>query len=130
MEKTFEQSIKELEQVVLELEKGDLSLDDAIAKFEAGIKLSKECESKLDMAEKKINVLVGKDELKEEVAELKGKDVCPGCKNHVDADAAFCPKCGAKVEDDVEVVDVEVEDANDFAEVVENVAEEVVFEEE
>ena len=66
MEKTFEQSIKELEQVVLELEKGDLSLDDAIAKFEAGIKLSKECESKLDMAEKKINVLVGKEELKEE----------------------------------------------------------------
>ena len=66
MEKTFEQSIKELEQVVLELEKGDLSLDDAIAKFETGIKLSKECESKLDEAEKKINVLVGKDELKEE----------------------------------------------------------------
>ena len=66
MEKTFEQSIKELEQVVVDLEKGDLSLDDAIAKFEAGIKLSKECESKLDEAEKKINVLVGKDELKEE----------------------------------------------------------------
>ena len=33
MEKTFEQSIKELEQVVVDLEKGDLSLDDAIAKF-------------------------------------------------------------------------------------------------
>lgn len=64
-----------------------------------------------------------------EVAELKGKDVCPECKSHVDADAVYCPKCGAKVED-VEVVDVEVEDANEYAEVVETAAEEVVFEEE
>lgn len=61
MEKTFEETIKELEQVVNELEKGDLSLDAAIEKFENGIKLSKECESKLDSAEKKINVLVNGD---------------------------------------------------------------------
>ena len=40
MEKTFEQSIKELEQVVVDLEKGDLSLDDSVAKFEEGIKIS------------------------------------------------------------------------------------------
>ena len=58
MEKTFEETMKELEQVVVELEKGDLSLDTAISKFESGIKLSKECESKLDAAEKKINMLV------------------------------------------------------------------------
>lgn len=62
MEKTFEESMKELEQVVLELEKGDLSLDAAISKFENGIKLSKECESKLDAAEKKINMLVSNGE--------------------------------------------------------------------
>ena len=62
MEKTFEQSMKELEQVVVELEKGDLSLDNAIAKFESGIKLSKECEAKLDSAEKKINMLVNNGE--------------------------------------------------------------------
>jgi len=67
MEKTFEETMKELEQVVVKLEKGDLSLDSAIEKFENGIKLSKECESKLDKAEKKINVLVnGDEELKEE----------------------------------------------------------------
>jgi len=62
MEKTFEEAMKELEQVVVELEKGDLSLDTAISKFESGIKLSKECESKLDAAEKKINMLVGSGE--------------------------------------------------------------------
>ena len=67
MEKTFEQTMRELEQVVTELEKGDLSLDEAIAKFETGIKLSKECEEKLDNAQRKINVLVGTaDDLKEE----------------------------------------------------------------
>lgn len=67
MEKTFEEAMKELEQVVVELEKGDLSLDAAISKFENGIKLSKECELKLDSAEKKINVLVNGDgQLKEE----------------------------------------------------------------
>lgn len=66
MEKTFEETMKELEQVVNELEKGDLSLDAAIEKFENGIKLSKECESKLDSAEKKINVLVnGEGKLEE-----------------------------------------------------------------
>ena len=62
MEKTFEQAMKELEQVVAELEKGDLSLDNAISKFESGIKLSKECESKLEKAEKKINMLVNNGE--------------------------------------------------------------------
>lgn len=67
MEKTFEDALKELEQVVVELEKGDLSLDAAINKFENGIKLSKECESKLDAAEKKINMLVNNGtELNEE----------------------------------------------------------------
>lgn len=61
MENTFEQSLKELEQVVLELEKGDMTLDNAVASFEKGIELSKVCAKKLDEAEKKINILVNKD---------------------------------------------------------------------
>lgn len=67
-EKTFEESLKELEQVASNLEKGDLGLDEAIKEFEKGIKLSKECSTKLDEAEKKINILVQGDdgELKEE----------------------------------------------------------------
>lgn len=65
--KTFEESIKELEQTVQSLEKGDLTLEQALQAFEKGINLSKECNEKLDLAEKKINILVGTDgELKEE----------------------------------------------------------------
>lgn len=66
MEKTFEQSIKELEQVVLEMEKGDLSLEDAIKNFEKGMELSKECSKRLEQAEKKINVLVNNNGVVEE----------------------------------------------------------------
>ena len=34
---------------------------------------------------------------KEEIAKVKGLDVCPECEAHVEPDATFCPKCGAKV---------------------------------
>ncbi len=66
--KTFEESLSELEQIASKLESGDLGLDEAIKEFEKGIKLSKECSEKLDEAEKKINILVqGEDgQLKEE----------------------------------------------------------------
>lgn len=57
-EKTFEENLKELEDIATKLESGDLRLDDAIKEFEKGIKLSKECSNKLDEAEKKINILV------------------------------------------------------------------------
>lgn len=57
-EKTFEENLKELEDIATKLESGDLGLDDAIKEFEKGIKLSKECSNKLDEAEKKINILV------------------------------------------------------------------------
>jgi exodeoxyribonuclease VII small subunit len=56
--KTFEQSLKQLEQVVQELEAGDLPLEKAIKKFEEGIQLSKFCSQKLDEIEKKITVLM------------------------------------------------------------------------
>lgn len=57
-EKSFEESLNELEKIATNLESGDLGLDEAIAEFEKGIKLSKECSQKLDEAEKKINILV------------------------------------------------------------------------
>ena len=67
-EKTFEENLKELEDIATNLESGDLGLDEAIKEFEKGIKLSKECSNKLDEAEKKINILVqGEEEnIKEE----------------------------------------------------------------
>ncbi|MEG2310689.1 MAG: exodeoxyribonuclease VII small subunit [Clostridia bacterium] len=57
-EKTFEDSLNELEKIATLLESGDLSLEEAIQKFEKGMKLSKECSDKLDKAQKQINILV------------------------------------------------------------------------
>ena len=57
-QKTFEQSMKQLEQIVQELEDGDLPLEKAIKKFEEGMKLTKLCSAKLDETEKKISVLL------------------------------------------------------------------------
>lgn len=61
-QKTFEQSMKQLERIVQELEEGDLPLEKAIKKFEEGIKLSKLCSEKLDETEKKISVLLKNSE--------------------------------------------------------------------
>ena len=57
-QKTFEQSMKQLEQIVQDLESGDLPLEKAIKKFEDGMKLSKLCANKLDETEKKISILM------------------------------------------------------------------------
>lgn len=56
--KTFEESLNELEKIATDLERGDLNLEEAIKKFETGMKLSKECSEKLETAEKRINILV------------------------------------------------------------------------
>ncbi len=56
--KTFEQAMKQIEQIVVDLESGDLPLEKAIKKFEEGIKLSKFCTEKLDETEKKITILM------------------------------------------------------------------------
>lgn len=67
MSKSFEEQMENLEKIVSELEKGDLNLDDSVAKFEEGIKISKECNKILQEAEKKITMLVTEDgKIKEE----------------------------------------------------------------
>lgn len=53
----FEQILKELELTVAELEKGDVSLDEAISLFEKGIELSNLCSEKLENAKQKITKL-------------------------------------------------------------------------
>ncbi|HCH28049.1 MAG TPA: exodeoxyribonuclease VII small subunit [Ruminococcaceae bacterium] len=50
----FENSLKELEQTVSALEKGDMPLDESIKAFEKGIALSKECSKYLENAKQKI----------------------------------------------------------------------------
>ncbi|MPZ23164.1 MAG: exodeoxyribonuclease VII small subunit [Dehalococcoidia bacterium] len=53
----FEKSFKELEDVVGRLESGGLGLDEAIALYEQGMKLAKECQDSLDRAELRITRL-------------------------------------------------------------------------
>lgn len=70
-EEKFEDKIIKLEEIVAELEKGNLSLDDSVKKFEEGIKISKECNEILESAEKKISILLEQDgEIKEEKFEV------------------------------------------------------------
>ncbi len=57
----FEDAMQELEAITAKLEKGDLSLDESVSKFEEGMKLAKKCNNILEEAEKKIKVLVQKD---------------------------------------------------------------------
>jgi len=56
--KDFEGSLKQLEEIVLQLEGGDLTLDKALALFEEGIKISRYCSSKLEEAERKVETLI------------------------------------------------------------------------
>lgn len=56
--KDFEKGLSRLEHIVGELEKGDLVLEKALQLFEEGIKISKLCSSKLEEAERKIEILL------------------------------------------------------------------------
>ena len=56
--KSIEKSLAELEKLVEELENGDLELDQALKKFEKGVKLSRECQKNLEEAEMKIKILM------------------------------------------------------------------------
>jgi len=58
MEMSFEESLKELEGIVDKLEKGQLSLDEGLLLFEKGIKLVRECNTKLKNAQQKVEKLI------------------------------------------------------------------------
>ena len=54
----FEDKLKKLENLVGELEKGDVPLDDAIEKYTSAMKLAKECSEKLKNAEENVNKIL------------------------------------------------------------------------
>jgi len=57
---TFEEKLKLLEKIVLDLESGNISLDESIKKYEEGVKLYQNCRKKLVDAEAKISILTDK----------------------------------------------------------------------
>ena len=58
MTKTFEESLESLENIVKELESGNVNLDDAINKYSEAMKLVKVCEEKIKSAEEMVTKIV------------------------------------------------------------------------
>lgn len=61
----FEKAMAELEQLVSQMEEGDLSLDDSLQAFERGIKLTRQCQHALSQAELKVKTLTAANTLEE-----------------------------------------------------------------
>ncbi|MDF2181685.1 exodeoxyribonuclease VII small subunit [Neptuniibacter sp. CAU 1671] len=57
----FEHSLAELEALVSQMEQGDLSLEDALKAFEDGVQLTRQCQTILNDAEQKVQMLVEKN---------------------------------------------------------------------
>ncbi|TVS12345.1 MAG: exodeoxyribonuclease VII small subunit [Wenzhouxiangella sp.] len=57
----FESSLKELEALVEQLETGDLSLAESLARFERGVSLSRQCQDMLEQARQTVSVLSDPD---------------------------------------------------------------------
>ena len=57
IELTYEQAVKELEEIIRKLESGEASLDDSISLYSRGMELSKYCKEKLDSIVKQISQL-------------------------------------------------------------------------
>jgi exodeoxyribonuclease VII small subunit len=55
---TFEESLKQLETIVNQLERGDLPLEESLKLFEEGVRLSSACKQELDTAEGKVQILM------------------------------------------------------------------------
>ncbi len=60
--KSFEEALAKLEQITKELEEGDLSLEESLQYFDEGVKLAEQCNSKLNDAQKKIEILLKKND--------------------------------------------------------------------
>lgn len=75
---SFEDSLEELEQIVTQLEEGDLPLEESLELFEKGVRLSMKCKTKLEKAERRIQKLVedseGNPALEEFEAQIEADD--------------------------------------------------------
>jgi exodeoxyribonuclease VII small subunit len=70
--KDFETAIAELESVVRRLEDGDLPLEQSLALYERGVQLSRYCHARLEAAERRIEILTDRGDLKPAPASLAG----------------------------------------------------------
>ncbi len=63
--KDFEKSLKQLEEIVQQMENGELDLEKSLEQFEQGIKLAKSCQNALSSAELKVNQLIEENGLQQ-----------------------------------------------------------------
>ena len=68
--KDFEAAIAELEGIVKKLEEGDLALEKSLELYERGVQLSRFCHSKLEQAERRVEILTDRGEIKSAPAAL------------------------------------------------------------
>lgn len=68
--KDFESAIAELESIVKTLEEGDLPLEKSLELFERGVHLSRYCHARLEEAERRLEILTERGELREAPASL------------------------------------------------------------
>jgi exodeoxyribonuclease VII small subunit len=75
--KDFAAAIAELETIVKKLEDGDLPLEQSLALYERGVQLSRFCHARLEEAERRIEILTDRGELKPAPSTLGPDDVAP-----------------------------------------------------
>ena len=66
--KSFEEALEKLEQITKALEEGDLSLEESLKHFDEGVQLAEQCNNKLNAAQKKIEILLKKNDRLEPAA--------------------------------------------------------------
>ena len=66
--KSFEEALIKLERITKELEEGDLSLEESLKYFDEGVKLAEYCNGKLNDAQKKVEILLKKNDRLEPTA--------------------------------------------------------------
>jgi len=70
----FEEKLQNLEEIVKELEEGNVDLDDAINKYTEAMKIAKECSEKLDNATKAVNKILSESGELEDFKEMEVKE--------------------------------------------------------
>lgn len=72
--KDFEGAIAELESIVKKLEEGDLALEQSLALYERGVQLSRFCHARLEEAERRIEILSDRGEIRPAPSSLVADD--------------------------------------------------------
>lgn len=57
----FEESLEQLEDLVEQMEDGDLTLEESLAAFEKGVRIARECQAALKQAEQRVQILLKQD---------------------------------------------------------------------